>query len=299
MSIGTCRLRVTTVPEQSSSLSDRYWSPKPTPLLVLSPSRDGPIISFGSEHRHAGEHDQYPRSKASVPNESVDHKCDSSSDEVYAPSTPQTSSRKSAVLGRDGGFFCGSAAHSPTVNPLSFARESLTQPGRDRGMTKYIRGRPIMMRLSGVLAASGLFCLLLSPSKADVILSASYGGPANEQLMFPAVPSLCSGTGGCTAFGGSTSISSTSVDLQTNQGNILTRPLGQGPADILGLNGNGFQNLGIQVVSAPIGYTDAATCGQAAPDPGSTHGCPECGVRATHRHLDALKSRIPEVVAEA
>jgi hypothetical protein len=45
-------------------------------LDVVSPPRDGPIIDFGSVDRHAGEPDQCPRSKASVPKESVDHDCD-------------------------------------------------------------------------------------------------------------------------------------------------------------------------------------------------------------------------------
>ena len=51
--------------------------------MLYPPSCDGPIISFGSEHGHAGEYNQHPRGKASVPKESVDHNCDSSFE--YAP----------------------------------------------------------------------------------------------------------------------------------------------------------------------------------------------------------------------
>ncbi len=59
----------------------------PAPLLV-SPPRDGPIIDLGSEHRYEGEYDQHPRRKASVPNESVNHECDSSFDAAGRPRQP-------------------------------------------------------------------------------------------------------------------------------------------------------------------------------------------------------------------
>src|SRR5258705_10377693 len=80
----------------------------------LAPPRDGPITDLGSEHRHAGEYDQHPCGKASVPNESVDHGCDSS--------LKQFDPVKSAVLGPDGGFSFADLQHPPRVNPLSFAR---------------------------------------------------------------------------------------------------------------------------------------------------------------------------------
>jgi hypothetical protein len=70
-------------------------------LDVVSPSRDGPIIDFGSEPRHAGEYDQHPRSKASVPKESVDH---ATPPLTKLASPPLTSPQMSAVLGPVGGF---------------------------------------------------------------------------------------------------------------------------------------------------------------------------------------------------
>src|SRR5450631_1244259 len=80
-------------------------------LDVVSPPRDGPIIGFGGEHRHARDPDQNPCSKASIPKESLDHEYDSFSQRRssppgydWPPSTPPTSARKSAVLGREGGL---------------------------------------------------------------------------------------------------------------------------------------------------------------------------------------------------
>jgi hypothetical protein len=40
-------------------------------------------MDVGSDHRRAGEYDQNPRGKASVPKESVDHECDSSVETAY------------------------------------------------------------------------------------------------------------------------------------------------------------------------------------------------------------------------
>ena len=85
----------------------------PAPLLV-SPPRDGPIIDLGSEHRYEGEYDQHPRRKASVPNESVNHECDSSFDAPGRPRQPLP--EKSAVLGRDGGFSFADLQHPPQSN---------------------------------------------------------------------------------------------------------------------------------------------------------------------------------------
>ncbi len=103
--------------------------------MLYPPSCDGAIISFGSEHGHAGEYNQHPRSKASVPNESVDHKRDSSSDEVCAPSIPQTSSRKSAVLGRDGGFSFADLQH-PSQSQSNIFRAGISkEPECDRAQT--------------------------------------------------------------------------------------------------------------------------------------------------------------------
>jgi len=89
----------------------------PAPLLV-SPPRDGPIIDLGSEHRYEGEYDQHPRRKASVPNESVNHECDSSFDAAGRPRQPLP--EKSAVLGRDGGFSFADLQHPPKSQSAIF-----------------------------------------------------------------------------------------------------------------------------------------------------------------------------------
>ena len=85
----------------------------PAPLLV-SPPRDGPIIDLGSEHRYEGEYDQHPRRKASVPNENVNHECDSSFDAAGRPRQPLP--EKSAIVGRDGGFSFADLQHPPQSN---------------------------------------------------------------------------------------------------------------------------------------------------------------------------------------
>ena len=68
-------------PDMTGSGENETRSERPQRLesvKMLSSSQNRPIMRVVDKHRHAGEYDQNPRSKASVPKESVDHRCDSS-----------------------------------------------------------------------------------------------------------------------------------------------------------------------------------------------------------------------------
>src|SRR5258706_14790550 len=77
--------------------------------------------------------------------------------------TPQTSSRRSAVLGSDGGFSFADLRHPLRVNPLSFARERLPSTSGCAWMASGPWGIS-SMRILGIVA----LCAALGGCQTDV-----------------------------------------------------------------------------------------------------------------------------------